>query len=63
VAVTLVCAAAISSGVPLGAQVAWLSCKSSGCPFDVTRVAADTQVAVMHGDGAPLTLKAHPATT
>lgn len=50
------------SGVPLGAQRAWLSNRSSGCPFDVTRVADVIHVAVRHGDGTPLTLNAQPAT-
>jgi hypothetical protein len=47
---------------PFGAQMAWLSISSIGWPFDVTRVAAVIQVAVTHGEGAPLTLKAQPAT-
>jgi hypothetical protein len=62
IAVTLVCAATTSSGVPFGAQIAWLSMSSSGCPFDVTRVADVIQFAVTQGDGAPLTLNAQPAT-
>jgi hypothetical protein len=62
IAVTLVCVVAITNGVPFGAQMAWLSISSIGWPFDVTRVAAVIQVAVTHGEGAPLTLKAQPAT-
>jgi hypothetical protein len=34
--------ATMSNGVPVGAQMAWLSKQSNGCPFDVTRVAAVT---------------------
>jgi hypothetical protein len=30
------------SGVPVGAQIAWLSSNNSGCPFEVMRVAAVT---------------------
>jgi hypothetical protein len=63
IAVTRVCVVTINSGVPFGAQRAWLSRSSTGCPFDVTRVAAVVHVAVTHGDGAPLTLNAQPATT
>ena len=52
------------SGVPVGAQMAWLSSSSTGCPFDVTRVAAVTHCAVTHG---PLAAggggSAQPATT
>ena len=61
-AVTLVCVAVMISGVPLGAQMAWLSSSNTGIPLEVTRVAAVTQVAVRQGDGAPDTLKAQPAT-
>jgi len=39
----------ICNGVPVGVQVAWLSSSSSGCPFDVTRVAAVTNCAVTQG--------------
>jgi hypothetical protein len=52
------------SGVPVGAQTAWLSNSRSGCPSAVTRVAAVTHCAVTHG---PLPLGgggiAQPATT
>ena len=34
---------------------------TTGCPFDVTRVAATTHCPVIHGDGAPDTLNGHPA--
>jgi hypothetical protein len=40
------------SGVPVGMQVAMLSCSSTGCPIDVTRTAAVVHCAVAHG-GAP----------
>jgi hypothetical protein len=33
---------AIIKGVPVGAQIAWLSMSSKGCPFEVMRVAALT---------------------
>ena len=63
-AVTRICVARISSGVPVGAQIAWLSSKSSGCPFEVTRVADVMNWAVTHG---PFPLggggNVHPATT
>jgi hypothetical protein len=62
VAVTLVCVATIASGVPFGAHTARLSRSTRGWPSDSTRVAPVTQVAVTHGDGAPLTLNAQPAT-
>src|SRR5262245_48414619 len=63
VPVTLTCVAAMISGVPFGAQIAWLSSSSNGWPLEVTRVAAVTHCAVTHGDGAPETLNAQPATT
>ena len=44
----------IRSGVPVGAQVAWLSCSSTGWPIEVTRAAAVVHCAVAHG-GAPAT--------
>src|SRR5689334_17361040 len=37
------------SGVPVGAQIAWLSSSSSGWPLEVTRVAELTNCAVTHG--------------
>src|SRR5216684_128193 len=62
-AVTRVCVTAIVSGVPVGAQMAWLSSSNSGWPFEVTRVAAVTHWAVTHGPfpavGGGM---AHPAT-
>jgi hypothetical protein len=33
----------------VGTQMAWLSNNKSGCPFEVTRVAALTNCAVTHG--------------
>jgi hypothetical protein len=52
------------SGVPVGAQIAWLSSNSSGWPFEVMRTAELTNCAVTHG---PLPLggggMAQPATT
>jgi hypothetical protein len=52
-AVTRVCVARISSGVPVGVQIAWLSSSNSGWPFDVTRVADVMNWAVTHGPFAP----------
>jgi hypothetical protein len=52
-AVTRAWQATINSGVPVGAQIAWLSWHNSGCPFDVTRVAELTNCAVTHGPFAP----------
>jgi hypothetical protein len=49
VPLTRVCVVKISSGVPVGTQVAWLSCNNTGCPSDVIRVAAEVNVAVAHG--------------
>lgn len=39
----------IMSGVPVGAQIAWLSSKRPGWPATVTRVAAVTNCAVTQG--------------
>src|SRR3954447_14723665 len=61
--VTRVWAAVISRGVPLGAQIAWLSMSTRGWPPLVTRSAPVTHWAVRHGTGEPLTLNGHPATT
>ena len=61
--VTRVCVATISSGVPFGMHVAWLSISKTGIPFDITRVAALIHWAVTQGIGAPETLKGHPAIT
>jgi hypothetical protein len=53
----------MTSGVPVGAQTAWLSCKSTGKPFDVILKALVTHCAVTQG---PLPLggggKGQPAT-
>jgi hypothetical protein len=38
--VTLSWVKTTTSGVPVGAHIAWLSCKSSGWPLEVIRVAA-----------------------
>jgi hypothetical protein len=51
--VALGCVTNISSGVPVGAQMAWLSSKSKGCPFEVSRVAAVIHCAVTQGPLAP----------
>jgi hypothetical protein len=53
VAVTRFWVARISSGVPVGTQVAWLSNSSTGWPIEVTRAANVVNCAVAHG-GAPL---------
>src|SRR5262249_19389169 len=64
IAVTRVCVTVISSGVPDGAQIAWLSSSTSGWPFDVTRVDPVTHCAVTHGPLPPGGGgSAHPATT
>ena len=39
----------MTSGVPVGAQIAWLSSNRSGCPLDVTRVAPVIHWAVTQG--------------
>lgn len=59
---TRICATIGISGVPFGAQIAWLSISTSGCPLLVTRVAATIHWAVMHGLGATGT-NGQPATT
>jgi hypothetical protein len=63
-AVTRVCVTRIIKGVPVGAQIAWLSSKSNGWPFEVTRVAEVTNCAVMHGPFAAGGVgRVQPATT
>jgi len=47
--VTRVCVAKINSGVPVGAQIAWLLNTTSGCPFDSTRVDPTIHCAVRQG--------------
>jgi hypothetical protein len=51
--VTLVWVTVIMRGVPFGAHIAWLSSSNTGIPFDITRVAPVTQVAVTQGNGLP----------
>jgi hypothetical protein len=64
VPVTLNWVKTIMRGVPVGTQMAWLSIKSSGVPFDTTRVALLTNWAVTQG---PFPVggggKVHPAIT
>ncbi|WP_156241514.1 hypothetical protein [Microbacterium oryzae] len=48
------------TGVPFGAQVAWLSIMSTGCPPALTRIDADVQVAVTHGMGLVPVMKGQP---
>lgn len=54
----------MSTGVPLGAQIAWLLNTTKGCPFEVTRVEPTSHWAVTQG---PLAAggggRAQPATT
>src|SRR5579871_4929129 len=54
----------MSSGVPLGAQMAWLLSTTSGCPLDVTRVEPTSHCPLTQG---PLAAggggRAQPATT
>jgi hypothetical protein len=59
---TRVWVAATLTGVPFGAQTAWLSWSSTGEPCERTRVAPRTQDAVTQGTGDPLTLKGQPVT-
>jgi hypothetical protein len=64
IAVTRVCVTAMINGVPVGAQIAWLSSRSNGCPFESTRVAEVTNCAVTQGPfAAGGGGKAQPATT
>jgi hypothetical protein len=62
--VTRGCVCTISSGVPVGAQIAWLSKSTTGCPVAKTQVAPLTHCALTHG---PLAVggggNAQPATT
>src|SRR6266446_3299269 len=48
-AVARVCVTVINSGVPLGAQIAWLLSTTNGCPLEVTRVEPTNHCAVTHG--------------
>src|SRR5689334_17572723 len=48
-AVTRIWLATISSGVAVGAHIAWLSKQSSGCPLEVTRIEPLTNCAVTQG--------------
>jgi hypothetical protein len=61
---TFVWVANIKRGVPVGAQIDWLSNSRSGCPFEKTRVAPTNHCAVTQG---PLPAMgggmAQPATT
>jgi hypothetical protein len=63
-ALTRVWVMAIINGVPVGAQIAWLLCTTSGWPLDMTRVVPINHCAVTHG---PFAVggggKVHPATT
>jgi len=53
----------MSNGVPVGAQIAWLSISNNGWPFENTRVAQVTNCAVTHGPfAAGGGGNAHPAT-
>jgi hypothetical protein len=53
-----------SKGVPVGTQIAWLSSRSNGWPFENTRVAHVTNCAVTHGPfAAGGGGNAQPATT
>jgi hypothetical protein len=48
-ALTRVWVTTIISGVPVGAQMAWLLCTRRGCPFDVTLVVPLSHCAVTQG--------------
>lgn len=57
------CVTRIFTGVPFGAQTAWLDCSRSGMPMEVTRVDAVVQVLVTQGCGVPPgVVKGQPAT-
>src|SRR4029079_1694172 len=59
---TRTCVTTMVKGVPVGAQTDWLSCRRSGWPFDITRVAAVTHCAVTHGPLPAGGANAQPAT-
>jgi len=48
-----VCVTTTFNGVPFGAQIAWLSCSSTGMLLARTRVAAVIHWPVTHGIGLP----------
>src|SRR5690348_2988562 len=52
VPLTCVCVSTISNPVPVGVQMAWLSCSKIGTPPAVTLVAAVIHCAVTHGPAA-----------
>jgi hypothetical protein len=61
---TRTCVSAIINGVPVGTQMAWLSCRSKGSPLEVTRTAATIQFAITQGPLAAMGGgKAQPAMT
>jgi hypothetical protein len=63
-AVARVCVTVINSGVPLGAQIAWLLSTTNGCPLEKTRVEPTNHCAVTHGPfAAGGGGSAQPATT
>jgi hypothetical protein len=47
--VARICVSKMRSGVPVGAQMAWLSWSNTGCPLLVMRVADVMNCAVTHG--------------
>lgn len=51
IAVARICVTAMISGVPVGVQIAWLLCTTSGWPFDntLTDPLGGIQVAFTHG--------------
>jgi hypothetical protein len=60
VPLTRIWVATILSGVPVGAQIAWLSCSKTGTLPALTRVAALTHWAVAQG-GLPVPVNPQPA--
>src|SRR5215469_5050698 len=63
VAMTRVCAATGTSGVPVGTQVETPAIVTTGCPCESTRAAPTIHCAVTHGPFPVGATKAHPATT
>jgi hypothetical protein len=49
IALTRVWVTAMINGVPVGAQIAWLLCTTSGSPLDVTRVVPVIHCPLTHG--------------
>jgi len=48
-------------GVPLGAQIDWLDINTSGCPFEINRVAPIVHCPVTQGMGLLPVVNGQPA--